>query len=86
MLHVRNEGYSDGKAITLMSTDTDNVSGSAELFHDLWGYMLEVIIGMSMLSMEVSWLGGLTLVLIFCTTSAMQDFYKLMKNSLFPSE
>lgn len=65
LLHLRHDGYDNGKAITLMSTDTDLVSDSAELFHELWGYILEVIIGMTMLSMEVSWLGGLTVILIF---------------------
>lgn len=60
------DGYDNGSAVTLMSTDCDSVSGAPEMFHELWAHILEVIIGMTLLSREVRWLWVVPLVLIFC--------------------
>jgi ATP-binding cassette, subfamily C (CFTR/MRP), member 1 len=53
LLNVWSDSHDSGSAITLMTTDSDSVSGSGDLFHELWGYIVEVIVDMVMLSMNV---------------------------------
>jgi ATP-binding cassette subfamily C (CFTR/MRP) protein 1 len=65
-LHVRNASYEDGNAVTLMSTDADNLQLVVEMFHDTWAYLLEVIIGTTFLATQIGWLCPVPLVIIFC--------------------
>jgi ATP-binding cassette, subfamily C (CFTR/MRP), member 1 len=68
-LNVRNTSYEDGKAVTLMSTDVDNVQEVGEMFHETWAQILEVIIGTSLLSTQIGWLWPIPLVIIVCKLS-----------------
>lgn len=58
--------HNDGRALTLMSTDTDNVTQSSTMFHEAWAHTVEVIIGMTMLYRQVGWVALVLLVIIFC--------------------
>lgn len=58
--------YDDAKAVTLMSTDTENVCQSARFFHETWAQVIEVVIGTAMLAREVGWICPVPLVIIFC--------------------
>jgi ATP-binding cassette subfamily C (CFTR/MRP) protein 1 len=62
----REDGPKAGDAITLMSTDTDSVSNAGEMFHELWAHIIEVIIGLALLSLEVRWLWIVPIILISC--------------------
>lgn len=66
IFEVRSDVPETGAAVTLMSSDVDSLSGAIQLFIDLFGYGLGVIIGMVMLWREIGWLSILPLVLIFC--------------------
>ncbi|KAH8903310.1 ABC transporter [Coniochaeta sp. PMI_546] len=57
--------YDDAKAVTLMSTDTENVCQSARFFHETWAQVIEVVIGTAMLAREVGWICPVPLVIIF---------------------
>ncbi|OIW26584.1 ABC transporter [Coniochaeta ligniaria NRRL 30616] len=57
--------YDDAKAVTLMSTDTENVCQSARFFHETWAQVIEVMIGTAMLAREVGWVCPVPLVIIF---------------------
>jgi ATP-binding cassette subfamily C (CFTR/MRP) protein 1 len=65
-LHVRNTSYEDGNAVTLMSTDVDNVQGVGEMFHETWAQLLEVIIGTSLLATQIGWLWPIPFIIIMC--------------------
>lgn len=52
----------DGEAITLMNTDAEGLEGIAEMFHEIWAQVLEVVIGMTLLARQV---GSLWLLLVF---------------------
>ena len=65
-LHQQSSSYDDGRAVTLMSTDTDGVTQSANMFHEAWAHVFEVAIGMVMLARQVGWVSPLPLVLILC--------------------
>ncbi|KAE9376652.1 ABC transporter [Stipitochalara longipes BDJ] len=67
-LNVQSASYEDGSAVTLMSTDVDNVQGVGEMFHEAWGHLLEVIIGTSILATQIGWLWPIPLIMIvFCS-------------------
>jgi ATP-binding cassette subfamily C (CFTR/MRP) protein 1 len=68
-LHVRNASYEDGNAVTLMSTDVENLQPVVDMFHDTWAYLLEVIIGTTFLATQIGWLCPVPLVIIFCEFS-----------------
>ncbi|TVY42741.1 ABC transporter [Lachnellula subtilissima] len=55
----------NGEATTLMSTDADSLDGIAEMVHEIWAQVVEVIIGIVLLSREVGWIWPLPLFLIY---------------------
>lgn len=65
-LNHQSAGYDDARAVTLMSTDADNVVQSASMFHETWAQIIEVIIGTVMLARRVGWVCAVPFVMIFC--------------------
>ncbi|KAF3769045.1 putative ABC transporter [Cryphonectria parasitica EP155] len=65
LLNASSDVYDTGKAVTLMSTDVDSLDDTSEMFHELWGHMLEVLVGMTVLYGEVGWLCTVPPILIF---------------------
>lgn len=65
-LHASSDALNEGKVVTLMSNDVDNLSDVGEMFHQTWAQVLEVTIGIILLASEVGWLWPLPLVFIFC--------------------
>lgn len=59
------ETASEGKVLTLVSTDVDGLENIGEFFQETWGQVLEVIIGLALLSWEVGWLSSVPPLLIF---------------------
>lgn len=57
--------YDNGEAVALMSTDADGLDGIAEMFHETWAQVLEVMVGLALLAGEVGWIWPLPLLLIF---------------------
>ncbi|TVY43016.1 ABC transporter [Lachnellula occidentalis] len=55
----------NGEATTLMSTDADSLDGVAEMVHEIWAQVAEVVIGIVLLSSEVGWIWPLPLFLIY---------------------
>lgn len=58
--------YDNGEAITLMSTDADNLDGIAEMVHETWAQVIEVLIGIGLLANQVGWIWPLPLFFIYC--------------------
>lgn len=58
--------YDSGESTTLMSTDADSLDGVAEMFHETWAQIVEVMVGVVLLAGEVGWIWPLPLFLIFC--------------------
>ncbi|KAK3192091.1 hypothetical protein K4F52_001718 [Lecanicillium sp. MT-2017a] len=55
----------EAEATTLMSTDADNLDSIAEMLHETWAQLIEVVIGIVLLAKQVGWIWPLPLVLIF---------------------
>ncbi|ODA84214.1 hypothetical protein RJ55_02732 [Drechmeria coniospora] len=67
-LRSRSNGHDLGKAVTLINTDVDSLVTIARFAHDVWGYVLELVIGMFFLASQVGWLSPVPLVIIlFCS-------------------
>ncbi|KAK7436766.1 hypothetical protein Landi51_12380 [Colletotrichum acutatum] len=64
-LSQRSTGYGDAKAVTLMSTDADNVVQSASMFHETWAQIIEVAIGTVMLARRVGCVCAVPFLMIF---------------------
>ena len=77
-LNVQSQAYTDGKSLTLMSTDVDGLSDSAEMLLETWAQFLEVIIGTVLLAIEVGPLWPTPLVIIFCELRSLYGFSKLI--------
>lgn len=57
--------YDKGEATTLMSTDADSLDGIAEMVHETWAQVIEVLIGTGLLASQVGWVWPLPLFLIY---------------------
>ncbi|ORY66313.1 putative ABC transporter [Pseudomassariella vexata] len=71
--------YDDGEATTLMSTDTDGLEGVGEMFHETWAQIMEVSIGIVLLSREIGWVWPLPLILIFLCSRVSRYVAKHLK-------
>ena len=65
-LNISSQVPDDGRALTLMSSDVESVSHYGEMFHETWAQLIEVLVGLFLLSREVSWLFPVPIVIIFC--------------------
>ncbi|RAH71174.1 putative ABC transporter [Aspergillus aculeatinus CBS 121060] len=57
--------YNNGEATTLMSTDADSLDGIAEMVHETWAQVVEVMIGIGLLASQVGWIWPLPLIFIY---------------------
>lgn len=57
--------YNDYSAATLMSTDVDALANTSEMFHEAWAQVLEVIVGMALLSQQIGWFCLVPLPIIY---------------------
>ncbi|QGA21426.1 hypothetical protein EYB26_009136 [Talaromyces marneffei] len=64
-LHMSTTGFKDSEALTLVSSDIDNIESFGETFHETWTRLLEVIIGTMLLAAQIGWFAFLPLVIVF---------------------
>jgi hypothetical protein len=65
-LSISSNAANAGRAMTVMSTDVDIVSGTGDLFHETWGQILELIFGLIILANQVGWIWPVPIVIIGC--------------------
>ncbi len=68
-IHLPSVVHDTSAAVSLMSTDARGLDEIPEMFHETWAQILEVVIGIVLLSREVGWIWPLPLILIFCGSS-----------------
>ncbi|PLB52013.1 P-loop containing nucleoside triphosphate hydrolase protein [Aspergillus steynii IBT 23096] len=64
-LNAESSPVTNGKALTLMSADVDSVDTAAEMVHETWAQMGEVLVGTALLARQIGWFVGLPLLIIF---------------------
>ncbi|EDN95157.1 hypothetical protein SS1G_11032 [Sclerotinia sclerotiorum 1980 UF-70] len=57
--------YDNGDATSLMSNDAESLDAIAEMFHQTWAQVIEVLVGISLLATQVGWIWPLPLFLIY---------------------
>ncbi|KAF7180682.1 hypothetical protein CNMCM7691_009973 [Aspergillus felis] len=57
--------YDNGEATTLMSSDAESLDGIAEMVHETWAEVIEVLIGIRLLAGQVGWIWPLPVFLIY---------------------
>ncbi|XRM48249.1 hypothetical protein ABZX51_011180 [Aspergillus tubingensis] len=55
----------ESEAVTLINSDVDSVESVGEILHDTWAYLLEVMIGITLLAARLQWFAFLPLAIIF---------------------
>jgi len=68
-LNVQSGTHDDGNAVTLMHTDVDSIDGVGQMFHETWAQLLEVIVGIALLTREIGWFSPVPLFIIICKNS-----------------
>ena len=64
-LRVASSPIHAGNALTLMSADVDSLDTSAEMLHETWGQVVEVLVGTTLLGRQLGWFALLPLLIIF---------------------
>ncbi|KAI1756695.1 putative ABC transporter [Xylaria castorea] len=64
-MNLPSVAYDTGEATTLMSTDADSLDGIAEMIHEIWAQVVEVLIGIRLLANQIGWIWPLPLFLIY---------------------
>ncbi|GIJ90521.1 hypothetical protein Asppvi_009478 [Aspergillus pseudoviridinutans] len=59
------KAYDNGEATTLMNSDAESLDGIAEMVHETWAQVIEVLIGIRLLAGQVGWIWPLPLFLIY---------------------
>lgn len=88
-LRAEKSPVQDGKALTLMSADVDSVNTSAEMLHETWAQLLEVLVGTTLLARQIGWFALLPLLIVFGMiyhTLAIQTRQKLSNDRVFSNE
>ena len=65
-LSLKCDEYNESTALTLMSTDIDRIVLCFEYFHSVWARFIEVIIGTTLLALQMGWACVIPLVVVGC--------------------
>ncbi len=60
----RSTSYDDSRAVALVTTDVSAVESIAHMFHESWAYVLELAVGIFLLSEQIGWLWPTPLLII----------------------
>jgi ATP-binding cassette, subfamily C (CFTR/MRP), member 1 len=63
-LSLKCDEYNESTALTLMSTDIDRITLCFEYFHSVWARFIEVIIGTTLLALQLGWVCVIPLVVV----------------------
>lgn len=65
-LTIKYGAFDDAAAVTLISTDVEEVMFSADIFHEIWAQCLELCIGLYFLARELGWVCIVPLLVVAC--------------------
>ncbi|KAI1209043.1 ABC transporter [Annulohypoxylon truncatum] len=74
------ETISEGKVLTLTNNDVDSIDTIGEMLHETWGQVLEVLIGIVMLTWEVGWFSLVPIFIIFLCSRVSQYVARNMRS------
>lgn len=68
-LSLQSDEYNESSALTLMSTDVDRIVLCFDYFHSVWARFIEVVIGTTLLALQMGWICVVPLVVVGCKSS-----------------
>jgi hypothetical protein len=69
-LRLKTASIKDNAPVTLMSTDMDVIAGAGETFHDIWGSLVDLPVGIYLLYRQVGVPSLFVLIPTVCSYSA----------------
>ena len=79
-----NSEKQNAKATTLLSTEVDSLATVAEMLHETWAQVLEVIVGMTLLTRKVGWISPILLISIYGKLYTLASTIKVVSTNLKP--
>jgi ATP-binding cassette subfamily C (CFTR/MRP) protein 1 len=80
-LALRDGVYDESAAVTLMSTDVDRIAASMQNMHEIWARVVEVAIGIWLLSIRLGAVSVIPVIVVVCKfntcSEPMNSFSKL---------
>jgi ATP-binding cassette, subfamily C (CFTR/MRP), member 1 len=65
-LAIKDHFYDEAAAVTLMSTDVDNIARCLVNLNECWARLLEVIVGTTLLTLQLGWVSVVPIVVVIC--------------------
>jgi ATP-binding cassette subfamily C (CFTR/MRP) protein 1 len=75
---LRDGVYDESAAVTHMSTDIDRISASMQSMHEVWARLIEVTIGVWLLSIQ---LGAVSVIPVIVVFSKLNTIHYRFSNS-----
>ncbi|KAK0643329.1 putative ATP-binding cassette transporter [Cercophora newfieldiana] len=64
-LVIQDHVYDEAAAVTLMSTDVDNIARCLVNLNECWARLLEVVIGVTLLTLQLGWVSVVPVAVVF---------------------
>lgn len=65
-LTLRQDGFDDSAAVSLMSNDVDQIAFCLEELNECWSRLIELAIGVPLLTLQLGWVSVMPLVVFAC--------------------
>lgn len=69
VLTLREGAFDDSAAVSLMSNDVDQIAFCLEELNEVWSRLIEIAIGVPLLTLQLGWVSVIPLVVVACTFS-----------------
>lgn len=73
-LILRDGVFDESAAVTLMSTDIDRIAASMQNMHEVWGRLIEVAIGIWLLSIQIGAVSVIPIIVVLGQFDPTQSF------------
>jgi ATP-binding cassette, subfamily C (CFTR/MRP), member 1 len=77
-LLLRDGVYDESAAVTLMSTDIDRVASGMQSLHEVWARLIEVAIGIWLLSIQLGAVSVIPIVVVVCKSTLQHYFHEAL--------
>ncbi|KAK4444931.1 ABC multidrug transporter [Podospora aff. communis PSN243] len=80
-LVIQDHLYNEAAAVTLMSTDVDNIARCLANLNECWARLLEVIVGIALPSIQLGWVSVVPIVVVFFSFLGATQISKLISGA-----
>jgi len=73
-LTLKDGGFEGSAAVSLMSNDVDQIAFCLEELNEVWSRLIELAIGITLLTRQLGWVSVMPLVVVACSSLSFQRF------------